>query len=138
MAAMISNMVLPYGYDCASIARKILVGDGFGYFKADEWRIFALHLSPLVLKGRLPAVDYNNWMIFVKAVQIMSMNHVSREDAYASHLSFINFCKGFETLYKKECLYSNLHYHIHLHQQMLDYGSCIPIMLSTFNVTIPT
>ena len=54
MAAMISNLVLPCGYDCASIARKILVGDGFGYFKADEWRIFALHLSPLVLKGRLP------------------------------------------------------------------------------------
>ncbi|CAO3675234.1 unnamed protein product [Rhizopus stolonifer] len=123
MAGMINKLVLPSGYDCTSIARKILVGDGFGYFKADEWRVFTLFLGPLVLKGRLPAIDYNNWMVFVAAVQVMSMSHVSLVNAHACHLAITQFCKEFERLYKKECLYSNLHYHIHLLAQMLDYGS---------------
>lgn len=111
------------GYDCSSIAQRILIGDGFGYFKADEWRIFSLYLCPSVLKCRLPTADYNNWMLFVAAVQVMSMPHVSLADVCACHIAVIEFCKGFENLYKKECLYSNLYYHIHLYAQMLDYGS---------------
>lgn len=123
MAEMVSNLVLPYGYDYTSIIRKINVGDGFGYFKADEWRVFTLHLCPLLLKGLLPTADYDNWMIFVGAVRVMSLAHVSLENARACHKLIIKFCKKFEDLYKKECLYNNLHYHIHLYAQMLDYGS---------------
>ncbi|KAG1447290.1 hypothetical protein G6F56_009308 [Rhizopus delemar] len=62
-------------------------------------------------------------MVFVAAVQVMSMSHVSLVDAHACHVAILQFCKEFEKLYKKECLYSNLHYHIHLLAQMLDYGS---------------
>lgn len=42
MAAIAKNLIVPFGYDTASIDRKICIGDGFSYFKADEYRVYSL------------------------------------------------------------------------------------------------
>lgn len=122
MSAFVKKLIMPFGYDVSSIARKINTGDGFAYFKADEWRIYSLFLSPLLLKGRLSNAQYENWMIFVGAMQVMSMPNVNVADLQKCHEEIVNFCKGFQRLYGKESLYSNAHYHTHLLSQMLDFG----------------
>lgn len=53
MSMISSGIIMPFGLDTVSLARKIMVGEGFAYFKGDEWRIFSL--SPLLLKSRLQA-----------------------------------------------------------------------------------
>ncbi|KAI9330334.1 hypothetical protein BD770DRAFT_355104, partial [Pilaira anomala] len=122
MAQIVSNMIMPFGIDVSSIARKITTGEGFSYLKADEWRIYSLYLSPLLLKGRIPGANYDNWMLFVGAIQIMSLPNIAISDAQRCHEKVVLFCKGFEELYGKASLYGNIHYHIHLFEQMLDFG----------------
>lgn len=121
MAEMVSNIVMPFGFDISSMARKITTGDGFAYFKADEWRVFSLFLSPLLFKS-LPSAVYNNWMTFISALQVMSMPNITVSDALACHEKIVLFCKEYEELYGKENLVANMHYHVHLYEQMLDFG----------------
>ncbi|CAO3648486.1 unnamed protein product [Mucor hiemalis] len=44
MSEMCKNILLPPGYDNSSIARKISLGTGFAFMKADEWRVFTIVL----------------------------------------------------------------------------------------------
>ncbi|CAO3620403.1 unnamed protein product [Mucor hiemalis] len=60
MSQLCKSIVLPHGYDSSSLIRKINLGTGFSYMKADEWRVFTVALSPLLLKGRLDTPYYNN------------------------------------------------------------------------------
>ena len=123
MSVIISNIIMPFGIDVSSLTRKVDTGqDGFGHFKADEWRVYSLFLSPLLLKNRIPKINYDHWMQFVEAMQVMSLPNVSISAAKACHDKVVTFCKQFERLYGKESLYPNMHYHIHLFDQMLDYG----------------
>jgi hypothetical protein len=122
MSKMVKNIIMPFGIDISSLSRKMVIGDGFSYLKADEWRIFVLFLSPLLFKSRLPMNNYNNWIDLVDAVTTMSMNSISILDARKCHDKLVAFCKGFEALYGKDNLYPNIHYHIHLFEQMLDFG----------------
>ena len=96
---------MPFGIDISSIARKITTGEGFSYLKADEWRVYSLYLSPLLLKGRIPGANYDNWMLFVSAMRIMSMPNIAISDARRCHEKVVLFCKGFEELYGKASLY---------------------------------
>lgn len=114
MADMCKKILLPFGYDSSSLARKINLGNGFSYMKADEWRVFTVALSPLLLKGRLDTPYYNNWMIFVKCMQVMSLPAISRQDIQRCHDMIKEFSAGFLQLYGKEEIMSNQHYHFHL------------------------
>lgn len=62
-------------------------------------------------------------MLFVSAMQVLSMPNVKISEIRLCHAKIIDFCKGFEVLYGKSSLYSNMHYHVHLLEQMLDFGS---------------
>lgn len=42
MAAIAKNLIMPFGSDMSSIARKILVCNDFSYIKADEYRVNSL------------------------------------------------------------------------------------------------
>ena len=105
MAQIVSKIIMPFGIDISSIARKITTGEGFSYLKADEWRVYSLYLSPLLLKGRIPGANYDNWMLFVSAMRIMSMPNIAISDARRCHEKVVLFCKGFEELYGKASLY---------------------------------
>ena len=122
MALMSDKIILPFGYDSGSIARKILVGDGFSYMKAAEYMVFTVCLSPLLLKGRLPVDMYANWMLFVEAVQLMSTTSISKENVTKAHGMLRSFCIGFTRLYGKESLYPNAHNMLHLAEGIKDYG----------------
>lgn len=114
MSNLCRNIILPIGYDSSSLARKINLGTGFSFMKADEWRVFTIALSPLLLKGRLDTQYYENWMIFVKCMQKMSLPGISFEDVDICHEMIKEFAAGFLALYGKEEMMSNLHYHFHL------------------------
>lgn len=97
MAALCKKITLPIGYDSASIASKInnSRNGGFSYMKADEWRVFTIALSPLLLKGRIHPDYYNNWMIFVECMQVMSLPGISRQEVEQCHLKIEQFLAGF-------------------------------------------
>jgi hypothetical protein len=122
MAEMCTNIILPIGYDSSSIARKILIGDGFSYLKGDEWRVFAMILSPLLLKGRLDLEYYENWMKYVEAIQIMCMPSINLNELNAAHKLMQEFCVGYTHLYGAEAVVSNIHFHMHLRDSILSYG----------------
>ena len=82
--------------------------------KADEWRVFTIALSPLLLKGRLDAANYENWMLFVKCVNKMCLPSISNDVLDECHNLIQQFGQGFVELYGKEEVMSNLHYHFYL------------------------
>jgi hypothetical protein len=122
ISVAISQIIMPFGFETIPLGRKVVVGDGFSHFKGDEWRIFSLYLSPMLLKSRLPGAIYKNWMQLVEAVTVMSQPYFEMSNATAAHNMLISFCKEFERLHGKTSLYPNIHYHIHLFEQMINYG----------------
>lgn len=122
MASMCEKIVLPFGYDSGSIARKIRYGDGFVHFKAAEWLVFTVCLSPLLLKGRLSNAKYQNWMVFVEALQLLHLTSITLTDVEKAHDLLRTFCKDFTSIYGKKQLYPNIHFHLHIKEGILDYG----------------
>lgn len=122
MSSLCGRIILPFGYDHGSIARKMLVGDGFGHMKGSEWLVFSVWLSPVLLKGILSSVKYDNWMLYVKALQLLSSTSVSLVDLNAAHVLLREFCKGFTIIYGKERLYPNIHMHLHIKNDAFLFG----------------
>ncbi|KAI9326478.1 hypothetical protein BD770DRAFT_450006 [Pilaira anomala] len=104
-----TDFVLPFGYDGASISKKIDTGKGFSRMKSDEFKTWTLAMSPYLLKLKLTDKYYKHWMNFVEATRYLSSPTISL-------LEFVS-------VYKDEALMvSNMHFHLHLRDTLLDYG----------------
>lgn len=119
-----SSFVLPLSYDGQSIARKIKTGPiGFSHMKSDEYKIWCLALSQYCLSTRLPSAFYHHWIEFVNANRYLASPTISLEDVETMNGHMEKFVKDFMTHYQNPLyMVSNMHYHLHLRETLLDYG----------------
>lgn len=117
-----SNFSFKDESDGRSIVRKINIGPGFSYLKAAEWKIWCSTMSPLILRQVLDTERFNNFMLFVDALQILERNIIRLTDIDTCHAKLREFCIGFEHLYGKRNVTSNMHFHLHLAECIRMYG----------------
>ena len=118
-----AGFVLPFGYDGASISKKIDTGKGFSRMKSDEFKTWTLAMSPYLLKLKLTDKYYQHWMNFVEATRYLSSPTISLLEVDKMHDYISTFVKEFVPVYKDEALMvSNMHFHLHLRDTLLDYG----------------
>ncbi|CAG8848838.1 1428_t:CDS:1 [Gigaspora margarita] len=77
----------------------------------------------MALKNILPVKDQKLWAYFANAVSIMSQRIITLEEINSGHNLFIKFLKEFEKLYGSNIITPNMHYHLHLKDDMLNFGS---------------
>ncbi|OAD70516.1 hypothetical protein PHYBLDRAFT_148431 [Phycomyces blakesleeanus NRRL 1555(-)] len=106
MQRLANGILVPPGY--AVLSTKI--ESGFPYMKADEWQLWCLIYSLVVLKDALSEDDYKNWTLFLLG----------------------EFGKEYETLYGESSITPNMHLHMHLHESMLNFGPVYAFRLYSF------
>ena len=92
-------------------------------WKATEFRTFLLYTGPIVLKSVLSYDKYINFLTLHVAVTIMSNSkHMSCYADYAKSL-LKYFVKTFIILYGKENASTNIHNLLHLHDDVIKFGT---------------
>ncbi|KAF0525249.1 hypothetical protein F8M41_014686 [Gigaspora margarita] len=77
----------------------------------------------MALRDILPIQNQKIWLYFVNAVSIISQRIITTKEINHGHSLFIKFLKEFQTLYGSNIITPNMHYHLHLKNDMLNYGS---------------
>lgn len=107
-------MSLPFDVEATSLINKITSGAGFSQLKAMDWMIWSLILSPFLLRGVLEAKYLKHWMLFVRAVRLITTPAVKRSDVDVANLLFQQFIKNAVDLYGPESIVPNTHGHLHI------------------------
>ncbi|KAG1450441.1 hypothetical protein G6F56_008350 [Rhizopus delemar] len=126
------KIILPPGEDCGPIIGKMENGKGFSGLKADEWRVWCHSLSPVLLKGHLPTKEFDHWMLFVDATRLLCQPSITEEDLSIANNLLLQFCSEMATIYAVHKVMSNMHFHMHLKQGILDYGPIYAYWLFNF------
>lgn len=94
----------------------------FGGFTADQWRNWITIYSAISLWNILPKEHWDCWILFVKAVKMISCRTIKLSHLIEADSLLLAFCLKFQELYgEKECTI-NMHLHLHLLQCLQDYG----------------
>lgn len=130
MAVLASTIIVPHGYQ--SICHKIR--GGFSYMKGSEFEIWTLFYSPYVLKFMIVSdrntsgfkkAHYTNWMLFVKACQLIVQPSISLTQAAESRELLRSFCTEYAELFGTESIKPNFHYSLHLYDNVKQFGSSL-------------
>lgn len=117
------DFVFPFGFDGQSISRKLLVGDGAGYLKGDEIRVFLL-VSPYLLQGRLTYPKYTNFMKFVEINRLLNSPGLYMQDIKRIKTLSKEFMQEFLQLYNDaKFLSANFHLFLHLPETILRFST---------------
>lgn len=84
------------------------------------------------VKGMIPPQDYDCWLHFVKASNLLCRRSLTVQQVDQADLHLMEFCSTFERLYGKENLNINLHLHGHLKECLLDFGPVYAFWLFGF------
>ena len=101
-------------------------------WKAVEFRYFLLYAGPIVLKGLVSEVQYNNFLMLHTAISLLVSPSLNRKLVEFSRSLLRNFVFQFAELYGKSLLVFNVHSLIHLtddcefFEAPLDAFSCFP------------
>lgn len=99
MSALLKDFVFPLDLDGQSISRKLLTGDGFGYFKGSEYAAFLL-ISPYLLQGRLSIDKYKTFMKFVELNRLLRLPGLFWKDIDTIKQHSKEFMEEFLQLYE--------------------------------------
>ena len=102
------------------LPRKI--GSGFSGFTADQWKNWTIQFSPVVLRGVLPAVHLQYWLLFVKACTLLCTRCLLKENINLADQYFHMFCVKFLNANGPTACTPNMHLHLHLKECFDDYG----------------
>ena len=80
----------------------------FGHLKGDDWRVWALGLSQLLLQKRLLGEKRENWMQFVKACQLLVRPSVWHDDLIEADRLLRSLGVGYGDIYGKPMLTPNM------------------------------
>lgn len=72
--------------------------------------------------GKLPAQLYLHWLKFVEANRLLASPYITVENIEAAHKKLLEFCSEMENHYDASAITSNMHFHAHLKEALLDYG----------------
>uniref|UniRef100_A0A1X7VF95 Uncharacterized protein n=1 Tax=Amphimedon queenslandica TaxID=400682 RepID=A0A1X7VF95_AMPQE len=111
-------------FSCPSDVGRIpsKIQSSFSGFTADQWRSWTVLFSLFSSKGIIPANDYNCWLLFVKACDLLCRRSLTAFELNNADAYIMEFCNKFVTLYGKEHCTINMHLHGHLNECISDYG----------------
>lgn len=90
-------------------------------FKANEFKTFIFY-SSFFLKNHLPNRYFNHLLHYIVFLRILCQDKLDEDDIFLSFHLIQRFINDFELLYGRENLTYNLHSHIHLPFQALNFG----------------
>lgn len=99
------------------------IGSSFSGFTADQWKMWTLAYSAVVLKGVIPDNHLRIWLLFVQACTILCSRILKKSDLEIAHNYLKQFCIKFIDAYGHEHFTPNMHMHIHLRDCCSDFGS---------------
>ena len=108
------------------------ISSGFSAFTADQWKNWILLYSLPSLKGILPHRDYNCWLLFVKACNLLCRCFITTDQLEEADKILLMFCKQFEQIYDHVHCTINIHLHCHLKDCVLDFGPVYAFWLFSF------
>lgn len=126
----VDQFVVPSGI--GRLPRKIVGGNGFANFKAEEWKNWILIYSLICFKPVLSAELYSLWIKFAQACALLCSRAITGNNIELSDQNIHQYCCLFERIFGKEKCYPNLHLHRHLKQCFLDYGPASAFWLFGF------
>ena len=91
-------------------------------FKAAHWSTWTTIYSPVALKNILPDEHYKCWLLFVRAVSIISQRIITESDIQTADSLLVMFCKKVTDLYGTHYCTPNMHMHLHIKETLLDFG----------------
>lgn len=115
------NYIVQNKESVSSVLRKMTVGKGFKYFKAAEWRVWALTMAEVHLRSSLPIKVFDHFMLLMKALKALDKSSVSGSEVELAHGFLLQFCQEFEGVYGKTGT-PNMHAHLHLKKCVEMYG----------------
>ncbi|XP_035807019.2 uncharacterized protein LOC111572730 isoform X1 [Amphiprion ocellaris] len=92
------------------------------YWKASEWRAFALLYSPIILRNVLPALYYKHWMLLVCALHTLLSQFATQDELNCAELCLVQFVAKIPSLYGLEHCSYNCHLLTHLSESARDWG----------------
>lgn len=92
------------------------------YWKASEWRAFALLYSPVILRNVLPGLYYKHWMLLACALHILLSQFATQDELNCAELCLVQFVAKVPALYGLEHCSYNCHLLTHLTQSARDWG----------------
>lgn len=99
------------------------IGSSFIGFTADQWKMWTLAYSAVVLKGVIPDNHLRVWLLFVRACSLLCSRTLKKSDLETAHSYLKQFCIKFIDIYGYEHFTPNMHMHMHLKDCCYDYGS---------------
>ena len=108
------------------------ISSGFSAFTADQWKNWILLYSLPSLKGILPHRDYNCWLLFVKACNLLCRRFITTDQLKEADKILLMFCKQFEQINDHVHWTINIHLHCHLKDCVLDFGPVYAFWLFSF------
>lgn len=107
------ELTLPYGVESTHLITNMTSGKGFSQFRAIDWKIWTMMMSPYCLAGILEQKYLDNWMLFVRALRIMCAPTVSIKTVGEAHTLFKAFVKGVHNDYGESAVTINHHNLLH-------------------------
>lgn len=103
--------------------RKLSGGlSGTSFWKASEYRLFALYIGIIVLRDVLPPIHYQNFLNFSFAMRLLLSNNQEQNMTSAKSL-LLNFITISKHVYGPGFVSYNVHSLLHLPDDYLKYGS---------------
>ena len=116
--------------DVGRIPAKI--SSGFSGFSADQWKNWTLLYSLPSLKEILPHKEYDCWLLFVKACNLLCRRQITADQLERADEFLVSFCMEFEKLYDHSYCTINMHLHCHLKECLNDFGPVYSFWLFSF------
>ncbi|KAK3921082.1 Baculoviral IAP repeat-containing protein 1a [Frankliniella fusca] len=96
--------------------------NSFKFWKASDFYYFLLFESLIVLKGHLPEMYYQHYILFVKGIFLLLQGIISETDLEEANLLLRLFVNRFGNVYGERALTHNVHQLCHLSLCVRRYG----------------
>lgn len=107
----------------AKISRiPVKISSNFSGFTAEQFMLWTIVYSPVVLYELLPTELYSHWCTFSNACAYLCKPYISKLEVEKADDLLVSFCNRFEMLYGTEACTPNMHMHMHLNECILDTG----------------
>lgn len=106
------------------IHRAVRTLDSIKFWKGLEFRTFLLYLGPVILKDYLSTEVYEHFLTLFCAVTLCTANFYLKASNAAKTL-FLKYINDFGTIYRPDCISSNVHSLCHVVDDVLRFG-CLP------------
>ena len=124
----VDSFIMPS--DVGRIPRKIETG--FSSFTADQFKNWITIFSIPALFQILTGEHLECWRHFVLACRILCKHSLSMDDISLADALLMRFCRRVQHLYGESAVTPNMHLHVHLKEELLNYGPVYEFWLFSF------